>query len=185
MPMFFSVEKNIGIGFVSTNVHKDTDVLVNEIASEVGKFSNSIIFSPVPISSAKNVDFWIQVSVRPDYAGSFWNLPINFPGFLIFMPAWHGYVYQVTYVVDVSLLKGSSLSQVDRFIIPFTFDIRHADFNRTWTEIGWLETGIIPLVGGLFFTQFDDNVAGLVPEETKEVVARTISRKIINSIGSK
>ena len=179
VPVSFPGEQRPGLGIIRPY---DSSLVMDETLNELSRFSKTITFSPVPLSSVKNVDYWIDISIRPSYSGSTWNLPINFPGFLVFMPAWHGYVYEVNYTVDVTILQGGTLKLLDQFTVPFTFDVRHADINRTWTEVGWLETGIIPLVGGFFFIQFDDNVAELVPEKTKDVVARKISRQIMDRI---
>lgn len=179
VPVSFPSEQRPGLGIIRSH---DYSIIMDETLNELSRFSKTITFSTVPLSSAKNVDFWLDISIRPTYSGSIWNLPINFPGFLVFMPAWHGYVYEVNYIADVTILQGGSLKLLDQFTVPFTFDVRHADFNRTWTEVGWLETGVIPLIGGFFFIQFDDNVADLVPEKTKDVVARKISRQIMDRI---
>ncbi len=63
-----------------------------------------------------------------------------------------------------------------------TFELRHADINRTWTEVSWFEWGIIAFIGGIAFTQYDDNVSPLVADKIQEPIGDYIAQKIIKSI---
>ena len=38
-------------------------------------------------------DAVLRITPSVEYHGSLWNLPITFPGFLVFTHAWNGYVY--------------------------------------------------------------------------------------------
>ena len=54
------------------------------------------------------VDFIVKLDIPTEYKGSGWNFLINFPGFLIFTPAWNGYVYKVNHTVDILLISLSA-----------------------------------------------------------------------------
>jgi len=65
------------------------------------------------------------------------NFLINWPGFLIFMPAINGYIYEANYDVEVTLTEAAGDSKIDTWSIPIRLNLRHAAMNRTWTEVGW------------------------------------------------
>ena len=68
---------------------------------------------------------------------------------------------------QIALSDGRTNKPIDNFIVPIKYNMRHAAMNRTWTEIGWLEVGAIPFVGGFFFIQYDDNVTELLLQKVK------------------
>ena len=166
-----SVGKKQKLGIVSANRDPNTEIFVKETASELAKYAESIVFADNnPSLQLGSVDYWIKMSFQPNYDGSGWNFLINWPGFLIWTPAWHGYVYKVNYSADVTITEAKTNKVIEKLTVPFKFDIRHADIGRTWTEIGWLEVGFIPFVGGFIFTQYDDTISSLVPPVTKDVI---------------
>ena len=122
--------------------------------------------------------------MRPEYKGSGWNFLINFPGFLIFTPAWNGYVYRVNYDVDVLLSKASDSTKIDSFSLPIHLNVRHADFNRTWTEISYFEVGVIALVGGIVFTGYDDNVSQLVIDKIEVPIGEYVAQDIVSRLNN-
>lgn len=133
-------------------------------------------------SAGKRADVIASIGVKSVYGGSGWNFLINWPGFLIFTPAWHGYNYKVSHTIDVQLNRGDDSTQFASFSLPVVLNIRHADMNRTWTEIGWLEWGIIPFVGGFVFISYDDNVTPLVAEKVAIPVGTYVAQEIVNRI---
>jgi len=50
------------------------------------------------------------------------------------------------------------------------------------TEIGWLEVGVIPLVGGFFFIQYDDNVTELLLQKVRADVGNYVAEKITSRV---
>jgi len=122
-----------------------------------------IVFPYAP-SSGEDVDLVIDIAVTSRYSGRGTNFLVSWPGFLIFAPALFGYGYraEIDTQVSVTRLAGGGVTAI---AVPARYDFRQAELDRTWTEIGWLEVGIIPLVGGFVFTSYD-------PDLTPEFVAK-------------
>lgn len=178
-----SANDKLKVGFVSTTKDPDSERIAKEVASELMKYSDKVLMSDAnPSMSADAVDVWIKMGVTPKYEGSGWNFLINWPGFLIWTPAWHGYVYKVHYGVDVTMTEAKTNRQIDSFSLPFDLDIRHADIGRTWTEIGWLEVGLIPFIGGFVFTQYDDDISPLIADASKSILADNIAQEVVSRL---
>jgi hypothetical protein len=129
-----------------------------------------------------NVDVLATVSILSDYKGSGWNFLVNFPGFLVWAPAWHGYNYQLTHKVVVHLSDAKTGAQINSLDIPVVLNVRHADFNRTWTELSWFEWGVIAFVGGIAFIQYDESVTPLVEQRAGPVITDYIAQQIACSL---
>jgi len=110
-----------------------------------------------------------------------WKL-VNNPGFLIFTPAWHGYIYEVKYTVNCTLTKSGTGETIDQFRIPIALNVRHAAINRTWTELSWLEVSVIAFVGGLAFIAYDESVTPLVSEKVDIPLGKYIAQEIVKRI---
>ncbi len=94
------------------------------------------------------------------------------------------YVYKVNYDIDILLSRASDNKTIDSFSLPLHLDVRHADFNRTWTEISWLEVGAIAFIGGIVFTGYDDNVSPLVAEKIQTPIGDYIAQEIVSRINN-
>ena len=178
-------EKPTSIGIAST----DSDIYVQRLVKATGtalsKYTTGELVFPYLSQGDKKVDVIANVAVRPEYKSSGWNFLINWPGFLVFTPAWHGYVYKVNYNVDILLSEALENKKIDSFTIPIELDIRHADFDRTWTEIGWLEWGITPLIGGIIFAgKYDPDVTPLAMEKIEQPTGDYIAQKIVSKINA-
>ena len=178
-----SLERPVSIGIIPTSVDLHGQKLIKGIATELGKASANILLPYFP-NSTKEVDITAKIVVKPEYRGSGWNFLINFPGFLIFTPAWNGYVYQVNYDVDVLLTDQKNNNKIDSFQIPVHLNIRHADMNRTWTEISWFEVGSIALISGIIFIQYDDSVSPLVAEKIQIPIGDYIAQEIVARVNN-
>lgn len=112
-----------------------------------------------PYNSAQHKDLTdavVDLAVHPYYDGKGSNFFVNFPGFLIFAPAIWGYGYTADLNTEaVITFKGGNFQKLS---IPARYEFRQAEIDRTWTEIGWLEVGIIPLIGGIVFTSYDEDI---------------------------
>lgn len=173
--------KPLSIGIVSSPGDPHCEKLIKGIGQAlVG--SQAEVILPYSPTSAREVDVLANISVTPKYEGSGWNFLINFPGFFVFVPAWNGYVYKVNYDVDILLKRAVDNKNIDSLSIPVHLNIRHAAINRTWTEVSWFEWGIIAFIGGIAFTQYDDNVSPLVADKIQEPIGDYIAQKIIKSI---
>ena len=179
-----SLRKPITVGIVPSATEMDQQRLVKGVAAGLGKHSANVVLPYTPTSSRK-ADVIANIQVRSDYSGSGWNFPINFPGFLVFIPAAHGYVYEAKYDFLIGLTNGTDNSKIDSWSIPVTLDIRHASFNRTWTEIGWLEWGVIPFVSGFVFISYDDGVTAPLLDKVETPLGDYIAQDIVNRINAK
>lgn len=106
----------------------------------------------------------MSIGVEPKYSGSGRNFLINFPGFLIFAPAIWGYEYHADIDTKVKISRRSTGAPRD-IVVTTNYVFRQAEIDRTWTEVGWLEWGIIPLIGGFAFMEYD-------PDVTREFIAK-------------
>lgn len=177
------LQTNISIGLMTETKDMYCDVLANSIGDSLSKYSSDVRILN-SLSGAKDVEVIADVSITPNYKGSGWNFWINFPGFIVFAPAWNGYIYQVSYDVDVQLIDSVSLKKFDSFDIPIDLDIRHADINRTWTTgMGWLvDYGFTAFVGGYFFMEYDEKVSLLLANELKSTLGSYIAQSILDRV---
>jgi hypothetical protein len=127
------------------------------------------------------VDVVVDIMVSPRYSGQGSNFFVNFPGFLIFAPAVWGYGYSADLetVAVVTNLKNGTSQQVT---IPCHYRFRHAAINRTWTEVGWFEVGLIPLIGGIVFTNYDDDATGEFITKVSPSYGPYVAEKIVSVI---
>jgi hypothetical protein len=177
-------EKPIAVGLSVSSGDEPSGRLGDGIAAGLRNCATEVIY-PYSPTGLRKVDVFAKIAIQPKYTGSGANFFINFPGFLIFAPAWNGYVYKVDYDVTVTLENGAGdRAPIDRFSLPIQLNIRHADFNRTWTEISWLEVGVIAFGSGLVFIQYDENVTPLVAEATKSTLGAYIAQEITKKVNA-
>jgi len=121
-----------------------SEVRTDYIAGKGGSFQPDVILSIKP-----------QVS----YRSSGWNFLINWPGFLIFTPAWNGYVYHADILTRVAIHDGAG-NLMSEEQIPISYSIRQAEMDRTiWTGLTWLEFSALALIGGIYNAfVFDDDI---------------------------
>lgn len=177
-----SLETPVRVGIRSTCSDVNDQQLVYGISSSLAKY-NAQVTSAVK-SDNSNVDVISTISIASDYEGSGWNFLVNFPGFLVWAPAWHGYNYQVSHNINVNLTDAKTGKSINTISVPVVLNIRHADFDRTWTEISWLEFGVIAFVGGIVFISYDDDVTPLVQQKAGPVIADLIAQRIASSLTS-
>lgn len=171
------------IGIDSSIGDRDSQVIVKGVGTALQRHSATVLPPYFPASDHK-ADVVANIAIRPECKGSGWNFLITFPGFLIWTPAWHGYVYEVNYDVDITLTRCSDNRNIDSWSIPINLNLRHAGIDRTWTEIGWLEFGVIPFVGGLIFIQYDTDVTPILTEKIEAPIGEYIAQQIITRINS-
>jgi hypothetical protein len=171
--------QRLGVGVSSPASSDEARQLAKAVGAELGKYGADVAYPYVATSGARPVDVVANLDVKAVHAGSGWNFLVNFPGFLVFAPAWHGYIYDVRYDIDVTLTSPTAGAQVDHFVVPVALDVRHASLNRTWTEVSWFEVGAIALVGGLVFTSYDDGVTPLVVRHSASTIGDHVARQIV------
>ena len=126
-----------------------------------------------------SMDQLVKINTSSTYGGSGWNFLINWPGFLIWTPAWHGYDYNVKYDFDVDITNTKNAESLPRLSIPIDLDVRHAAMNRTWTEAGgWVAYSAIAFVGGIVFTRYDNSVTPILLDAVENKIADYVAGKI-------
>ncbi len=179
-----TISKDLTMGIMTGNNNSDGQMLVTGTAQALSGYLGQVIY-PFSAGNSKEVDIVSKIAIRSEHKGSGYNFFINFPGFLVWAPAWNGYVYELTYNVDINMVKAADSSTIDSFTIPIKLDVRHASIDRTWTEITWLEVGIIGFVGGLVFMSYDDDVTPLVETAIQkpigDYIAQEMSARLRNS----
>jgi hypothetical protein len=134
--------------------------------------------------SRSTVDYIAKVSTSSEYKGSGWNFLINWPGFLVWTPAWHGYKYRALYTFDIDISHPATKTDLPRLSVPVDLDIRHADMNRTWTELSWLEYSVIAFVGGIIFTRYDKSLTPQLLLATESKIGDYMGSKIASNISA-
>lgn len=178
-----SLDKPLKIGIATDANEPETRRLLDGVASALGG-CNAQVTMPYQANSQKEVDLVANIDIQTEHKGSGWNFLINWPGFLIFTPAWHGYMYEVKYKINCTLKKASTREIIDTFTIPIALDIRHASTNRTWTEISWLEVSVIAFVGGFVFINYDESVTPLVSDKVENPLGKYIAQEIVKRINA-
>jgi hypothetical protein len=105
-------------------------------------------------------DVALRITPRVEYRGSAWNLPITFPGFLVFAHAWNGYVYTGDAVTDIEILDPITREVIESSEIPTRYSMRHTAFDRGfWAGTGWWMPGYgaTALLAGLVFIGYDED----------------------------
>jgi hypothetical protein len=179
-----TISKDLTMGIVTGNNNSDGQMLVTGTAQALSGYLGQVIY-PYSAGNSGEVDIVSKIAIRSDHKGSGYNFFINFPGFLVWAPAWNGYIYELAYNVDINMVKAADSSTIDSFTLPIKLDVRHASIDRTWTEITWLEVGIIGFVGGLVFMSYDDDVTPLVETAIQkpigDYIAQEMSARLRNS----
>lgn len=151
--------------------------------NELKRYSDSVIW-PYQPSAETPVDILVHINIFPEYGGSGRNFFVNFPGFLIWAPAWAGYKYRVRYLFAVTLRDVRKNQSFDKFEIPISLDVRQAEFDRTWTEISWFEVGVIAFIGGIYFTGYDPDITPKVVDAAQGTIADYVAGEIITRINA-
>ena len=170
---------NIMIGLSAVTSTPEEERLVMAVGNALKRDGFKVIF-PFFANDENigSVDYLVKLTTSSEYKGSGWNFLINFPGFLVWAPAWHGYNYRVIYGFDADITDAKTKETLPRITSPVELDIRHADMNRTWTELSWLEAGIIAFIGGLLFTRYDRGVTSLLLNATEAKIGDYVGSKI-------
>lgn len=172
-----SLSKELSIGVVTPNDSESGQKLVTGTVQSLNNYVGKVVYPYYP-SKSEHVDILTKITVKSDHKGSVANFFINFPGFLIWTSAWNGFVYKPSYDVDVEIVNARDNSPIETFTVPIRLDVRHAEFDRTWTQITWLESGIIGFVGGLVFIKYDDDVTPLVEDKIQKTIGDYIALEV-------
>jgi len=167
----------VGLSAVTSSPEEERLVIGAANALKRDGFLISYPFYP-NAQNSETMDFLVKLSTSSQYKGSGWNFLINWPGFLVWAPAWHGYNYRAIYTFDADITDSKTGTQLPRISIPVDLEIRHADIGRTWTEISWFEWSAIAFAGGLVFIRYDRDVTPELINATEIKIADYVSSKI-------
>lgn len=177
-----TLSRDISMGVSTSNDEGSGKMLVTGTAQSLSNYLGKIVY-PYEREEPGEVDIVTKITVKPDHKGSGANFFINFPGFLVWASAWNGFVYKPSYDIDITMLNAADLSTIDEFSIPIRLDVRHADIDRTWTQLTWLETGIIGFLGGVVFVRYDEDVTPLLEHEIQRPIGDFIAQEIAARLG--
>ena len=183
--MISSSASGTKVGLVAETITPEEGRLIVAIANALKRDGINLTY-PF-ISTPENlhaVDYAVKVITNSQYMGSSWNFLINWPGFLIWAPAWHGYNYRALFKFDIDITDAKTNASMPRISAPVDLDIRHAALNRTWTEISWLEWSAIAFVGGLVFTRYDRSITPSLIDATENKIADYVASKITSAIAA-
>ena len=167
------------VGLSAATSTPEEDRLVVGVANALKRDGFKVDYPFFPNDENRtSMDHIVKVNTSSQYEGSGWNFLINWPGFLIWTPAWHGYDYNVTYDFDVDITNTKDAESLPRLSIPIDLDVRHAAMNRTWTEISYFEWSAIAFVGGIVFTRYDNSVTPILLDSVENKIADYVAGKI-------
>jgi len=159
--------------------------LVMGVGHALDKYPTKVVY-PYTSNNHQKVDIVANIGIKSRYEGAGTNFLVSFPGFLIWAPAGFGYTYYATYDFYITLTRVSDGARIDSWPMTVRLDLRHADFGRTWVEMSWFEVGILAFIGGVAFTQYDDDVTPILIDRIAtpigSYVAEEISRHINNNL---
>lgn len=178
-----AARQSIKIGVSSSNLNdSEKSKYVTAIVESLQKNSNieRVIFPFSKENHGDMIDAIVDVTVSPRYDGMGSNFFVNFPGFLIFAPAIWGYGYTADIETNAVITVAKSRKS-QQITIPTKYEFRQAEIDRTWTEIGWLEVGIIPLIGGIVFTNYDTDVTNEFIKNVSPSYGSYVAAKIVKT----
>jgi len=177
------IRKSIGVVIPTSSY--DDHLILNGVVDGLRKYSDEVVV-PYRKEIDPEVDVIASVDLESQYDGSGVNFLISWPGFLVWAPAWNGYVYNISHDFSVRLEHGTSNDMIDSFDVPVDLDIRHAAMNRTWLAEtgGWLLPGMsaVALVGGIVHTGYDKNVTSIEAKEVAAPVGDFVAQEIVRRI---
>jgi hypothetical protein len=178
-----SLDRPCTVGIVPLTDDFEGRRLIRNVGSALAQESATVVL-PYQPKSAEKPDVVVRIAIYPEYCGSNQNFLVTWPGFVVWAPAWHGYAYRADFSASVRLSKGTDDSPVEEWKIPVKLDIRHAEIDRSWTEIGWLTTGAIPFAAAFWFVEYDHDVTAPLMDKVERPVGEYIARQIIDRINS-
>ena len=134
-----------------------------------------------PYVRGSSVDVIASVDLNPEYQGAGTNFFVNFPGFLVFAPAWNGSKYQSNprTRVELATRDGSFIGEISW---EHNYVFHQSDIGRTWTQLSWLEAGIIAFIGGIVFIRYDDDQTPHFIDEVASSYGRQVAARISRSL---
>lgn len=176
--------KDLWIGVYTINTLADGEPIVAGTANGLRDIAKDVLYPCPPANHPEHIDVISNITVRFIPKGSGNNFWINFPGFLVWAPAWNGYIYKPSYEIFVHLTDAKDNSTIDEFTIPVKLDVRHADISRTWAELSWLEVGIMAFVSGFVYMGYDDDITPQIDRMAQKPIGDYVAHKIVERINN-
>lgn len=174
---------DLSVGLSAVTSRPEEERFVTAIGNALKRDGFEVVYPYTPQQDkADTVDFLVKLNTHSEYKGSGWNFLINWPGFLVWAPAWHGYNYRAIYTFDADIIDAKTGKEYPRVSIPVDLDIRHADIDRTWTEISWLEWSVIAFVGGIVFTRYDQDLTPDLLNHVEPRIADYVSSRVASMV---
>ena len=175
------LEERLSIGIRATAPDLQGHRLTHAIRRDLAKYNADSIMTDS--NATAPLDVIADIAVVPEYKGSGWNFWVDFPGFLIWAPAWHGYNYQANYDIDVRLTDAKTGELINTIYVPVRMKVKHADISRTWTTGAGIPTlGTAPLIGGLVTMNYDETVTPLVNQLADPTIADYVAQQIATKL---
>lgn len=176
-PSVIALQERLRLGIRPTAPDLQGHRLIHQISRDLLKYNAES--STAVDDDNTYIDVIADISIVPEYKGSGWNFWVDFPGFLIWTPAWHGYNYKANYDIDVRLNDAKTGKLINTCFVPVRLDVKHADISRTWTTgVGYPTLGLAPLIGGLVTMNYDPTVTPLVNQQVDPIVSDYIAQQI-------
>ncbi len=148
--------ETVKLGFAPTQ-----DRLLRSIISETSLSSSvEAVKKDCHTSAGMDLDYICDLNKTVKYKSSLQNIPIAFPGFLVFSHAWLGYKYYIEVDTDVRVLDPKTGRLINQFNIVTPYEIRYTSFSRGaatsllgWFAPGW---GLCALGAGAVYSQNHD-----------------------------
>lgn len=171
------------IGLASSAGDYYEEYLSDMVACAMEKYGVNLTY-PYDYESedGEGIDYFVLLDIQSEYKGSGLNFFINFPGFLLWTPKWHGYKYEAHYNVYAKVMNMATLEMVDEFNIPIELNMRHSEIDRTWVEISWLEWGVIAFIGGIYSIRYDEDVTPVLMDTCGNQLADYIAAHVLQSV---
>lgn len=175
----------VSVGVVSPSSSL-SEVFLNEVVDNMRIMGDIKVVYPYTYSKNNPVDYLVDFSVIPTYDGDGNNFIVSFPGFLIFAPWWHGYNYGMDLTTKVTITDYKANETILSDSYQTTYKCVHSQFDRTWTQgADWFLTwGVSSLIGGIYFTTYDEDITNEFTRSVSQPYGKYISRKIGTSIKS-
>ncbi len=174
----------IKLGVTSPNdTHMQNSKYIRAIVVALQQSGNfeKIIYPYSQAMHQGQVDAVAAITITPRYSGRGSNFFVNFPGFLIWAPAIWGYGYIADIETAANVMRLSD-GQSQMITVQTRYKFRQAEFDRTWTEISWLEVGAIALIGGIYFISYDTDVTDEFIAKASSNYGAHVASRIIGAI---
>ena len=143
---------------------------------EIGKFSSDYIESRATFTP----DFFLEIRTDVEYDTSGKNFFVNFPGGIVFAPAWNGYFYSadMTTTVAISSPSGELLEWLK---IETPYEFKHSDFSRTWYPL--FQFNILNVFGGIFTALvYDDDATQAFEDAVQENYSEYVTHELLQGL---